>query len=116
MPAINHIRHLFVYGTLAPGRPNAHVLASVPGSWQPGTVRGTLYEEGWGAAQGYPGIVLNSEGGKVSGQLFSSPALPDHWQRLDEFEGSGYRRVLATVVLDSGESVQACIYALAQAP
>ncbi len=26
---------LFVYGTLAPGRPNEHVLVEVPGRWSP---------------------------------------------------------------------------------
>ncbi len=30
---------LFIYGTLAPGRPNEHVLAEVPGAWEPATVR-----------------------------------------------------------------------------
>ena len=81
---------LFVYGTLAPGRSNAHVLATVPGTWEPATVRGTLFPEGWGAALGYPGIVLSVEGGEVPGLIFSSPELPAHWARLDEFEGEGY--------------------------
>ncbi len=43
---------LFVCGTLAPGRPNAHILAEVPGSWEPASVTGTLRAEGWGAAMG----------------------------------------------------------------
>ena len=38
---------LFVYGTLAPGRSNADVLADVPGVWEPATVTGTLLPEGW---------------------------------------------------------------------
>ena len=29
------INRLFVYGTLAPGRANAHVLADIPGTWEP---------------------------------------------------------------------------------
>jgi gamma-glutamylcyclotransferase (GGCT)/AIG2-like uncharacterized protein YtfP len=29
---------LFVYGTLGPGRPNAHVLEGIGGSWQEGHV------------------------------------------------------------------------------
>lgn len=37
---------LFVYGTLAPGRPNAHVLADVPGTWRPATISGSPYECG----------------------------------------------------------------------
>jgi hypothetical protein len=30
---------LFVYETLAPARPNEHVLAEVPGTWAPATVQ-----------------------------------------------------------------------------
>lgn len=40
---------LFVYGTLAPGRPNEHVLANLPGEWEPATVNGRLLQAGWGA-------------------------------------------------------------------
>jgi gamma-glutamylcyclotransferase (GGCT)/AIG2-like uncharacterized protein YtfP len=40
---------LFVYGTLAPGRPNEHMLAEVDGEWETATVRGRLVQEGWGA-------------------------------------------------------------------
>lgn len=31
---------LFVYGTLGPGRPNAHIMENIGGSWQPGYVLG----------------------------------------------------------------------------
>ena len=51
---------LFVYGTLGPGRPNEHVLGSIDGSWEAASVTGTLHDEGWGAAMGYPGIVLDT--------------------------------------------------------
>ena len=30
------IQRLFVYGTLAPGRPNEHVLSEIGGSWEAG--------------------------------------------------------------------------------
>jgi len=36
------IHRLFVYGTLAPGRPNDHVLRDVSGDWQLAMVMGTL--------------------------------------------------------------------------
>lgn len=85
---------LFVYGTLAPGRPNEHVLADVPGEWEPATVIGTLLQEGWGAAVGYLGIILDKNGGEIAGFLFSSERLTEHWARLDQFEGGGYERVL----------------------
>jgi gamma-glutamylcyclotransferase (GGCT)/AIG2-like uncharacterized protein YtfP len=106
------IHRLFVYGTLAPGRPNEHVLAGVPGEWDAATVAGTLHQEGWGAAAGYPGIVLDESGGQVEGLLFTSESLAEHWARLDEFEGAGYERVLTTVKLKDGAAMDAYIYTL----
>ena len=103
---------LFVYGTLAPGRANAHMLANVPGTWEPGTVIGTLIPEGWGAAEGCPGIILNDDGDEVEGFLFSSESLAEHWARLDAFEGDGYERVLTKVKLNDGTMLDAHVYAL----
>ena len=103
---------LFVYGTLAPGRPNEHVLAEIPGTWEPATVRGTLLEKGWGAAYGYPGIVLDRVGDKVHGFIFSSEELSTHWARLDEYEGDGYERLVTSAQLESGTVVEVYIYAL----
>ena len=109
------IQHLFVYGTLAPGRVNAHVMADIPGRWEPATVTGQLLQEGWGAAMGFPGIVLDEQGAPVAGLVFSSERLAEHWSRLDEFEGEGYRRVPTVATLDDGTRVQAYIYSLADA-
>ena len=106
------IDRLFVYGTLAPGRPNAHVLAEVPGTWEPATVRGTLLQKGWGAGLGYPGIVLDANGDKVHGFILSSEELSAHWVRLDEFEGDGYERVVTSAELENGTVVEVYIYAL----
>jgi len=110
------IERLFVYGTLAPGKPNAHVLADVRGTWQPASVTGRLLAEGWGAALGYPGIVLADDGDVVRGLVFSSDELAAHWARLDAFEGEGYERVLTLARLDDGATVDACIYRLREAP
>ena len=103
---------LFVYGSLAPGRLNEHMLAQVPGSWEPATVRGRLRPEGWGAAVGYPGIVLDEHGDEIHGLIFSSQELAAHWTRLDEFEGEGYERVLVSAKLQNGTIVDAYIYKL----
>ena len=103
---------LFVYGSLAPGRPNAHVLDQVPGTWEPATIRGLLRQEGWGAAIGYPGIVLDEQGDEIAGLVFSSETLDAHWQRLDRFEGEGYQRVSVSATLEDGSVVQAQVYAL----
>jgi gamma-glutamylcyclotransferase (GGCT)/AIG2-like uncharacterized protein YtfP len=103
---------LATYGTLAPGRPNAHLLDELSGTWTRGSIRGHLHERGWGAADGYPGIVLDDSGPEVGVHVFVSRDLPAHWQRLDEFEGSGYRRVPVSVSGDTGE-MAAYVYALA---
>lgn len=103
---------LFVYGSLAPGRPNAHVLAQVPGTWEAATVRGVLRQAGWGAAIGYPGIVVDEHGDEVAGFVFSSEELDAHWARLDRFEGEGYKRVSVSARLEDGSVVQAQVYAL----
>jgi gamma-glutamylcyclotransferase (GGCT)/AIG2-like uncharacterized protein YtfP len=102
---------LAVYGSLAPGRPNDHELSRLSGRWIEGTVRGQLLQEGWGAEIGYPGIVLDAGGDAVSVQLFESPDLPNHWTRLDEFEGRGYRRTITTVSTIEGDLL-ASIYVL----
>lgn len=103
---------LFVYGSLAPGRANAHVLAEVPGTWEAATVRGTLRHEGWGAAIGYPGIVIDEHGEEVVGFVFCSEELDAHWAQLDRFEGEGYQRVPVSARLEDGSVVQAQVYAL----
>ena len=103
---------LFVYGSLAPGRANEHMLAEVRGTWESASVRGTLHREGWGAAIGYSAIVLDPLGDEVHGFIFRSDELAAHWSRLDEFEGEGYERVLTSVTLEDGTIVQAYIYVL----
>lgn len=101
---------LAVYGTLAPGRSNHHQLEGLAGSWLEGTVRGRVFQEAW---CGYPGIVLDAEGPLVNVFLFQSQDLPEHWERLDAFEGEGYRRVVTQVSRD-GAVFDAYIYELAQ--
>lgn len=100
---------LATYGTLAPGRVNHHQLAGLAGTWTTGTIRGRLVETGWGAALGYPALVLDESGDALPVHLFTSPDLPAHWARLDAFEGAGYRR--GEVVVETAEGgVSAWIY------
>ncbi len=106
------IQRLFVYGTLAPGRPNTHVLTDIGGSWQSATVTGTLYPEGWGAEMGYPGMVLSESGEDIEGSLFSSENLFENWAMLDEFEGEAYERVLAVAKCKDNSLVETYVYVL----
>ena len=93
---------LATYGTLAPGRVNHGQLAELEGVWREGTVMGRLVEAGWGAALGYPGLILDPAGPAVEVHLFESAELPDHWPRLDAFEGPGYRRDVTQVTTEDG--------------
>lgn len=102
---------LATYGTLAPGRVNNGQLAELKGVWLKGTVRGHLVEAGWGAAFGYPALTLDPSGPTVDVQIFESADLPDHWARIDAFEGPGYRRVITQV--ETPECIlAACIYVI----
>ncbi len=104
---------LATYGTLAPGRPNHHQLTALSGAWSMGTIRGRLVVEGWGAALGYPALVLDAGGEAVAVHLFTSPDLPAHWARLDAFEGAEYRR--SEVAVETAEGVvSAWIYLAAR--
>ena len=110
--ALGAQHRLASYGTLAPGRPNHHHVRGIPGRWFTGTVCGRLIEEGWGATMGFPALVLDPTGPEVEVQVLESAELPEHWERLDEFEGSGYQR-LAALVMTSDGPVPASIYVLA---
>lgn len=97
------------YGSLAPGRVNHDQVSMLSGHWQKGTVKGNLVQMGWGTALGFPGLMLDSQGPDVEVFVFESLELPGHWARLDEFEGSGYRRVVTQVTTPNGE-LNAYIY------
>jgi gamma-glutamylcyclotransferase (GGCT)/AIG2-like uncharacterized protein YtfP len=57
--------------------------------------------------------MLDSDEPPVEVHVFESRALLDHWDRLDAFEGSGYRRVAVDVSTDEGV-LPASIYVLAE--
>lgn len=99
-----------MYGTLAPGERNAHIMDGMTGEWVKATARGTRFINGWGRHRMAPGFFPDPSGPIVEGLIFASNDLPDHWQRLDEFEGSDYERVEIEATLESGEIVTAFVY------
>ena len=104
---------LFVYGTLGPGRPNAHVLQKIGGTWKAGFIWGKLFKEGWGAQMGFPGIRLADKVEIINGFVFYSDNLDQHWPELDEFEGDAYLRIKTMITLeDTKDTVEAYIYTL----
>lgn len=100
---------LATYGTLVPGEVNHHQLDGLKGTWTNGTVRGRLYQEGWGAAHNCPGMVPDPQGQEIDVHLFHSEDLPKHWARLDAFEGSEYQRERISVHTQKGQ-IEASIY------
>lgn len=102
---------LATYGTLAPGRVNNDQLADLKGYWRQGKIRGRLVETGWGAEISYPGLMLDPSGQVIEVYIFESSELPDHWRRLDKFEGVGYRRVV-TQVCTINDDLDASIYVI----
>lgn len=108
------MENLFVYGTLMPGESNHYQVSDIVGHWRRGSLCGHLYPEGIGLASGYPVLVPDAVAPRVQGWILSSGDLFRHWPRLDQFEGSAYRRTLLDVVADGGEALKAFVYVLAE--
>jgi len=105
-------RRLAVYGSLAPGEANHRIIQSVKGIWSSGSVRGDRHEQVWGRTMGYPGFLWRPDGPRVKVALLESDDLPEHWGRLDAFEGSDYCRILLPIERDDGTTVVANLYAI----
>src|ERR671911_1425157 len=88
---------LAVYGTLAPGQPNHHVVAPLGGEWTDGLIEGDLLPVGWGAALGYPGFRPRVGGEAVAVQVLIASSMATAWPTLDRFEGPEYQRILVPV-------------------
>ena len=105
---------LIVYGTLAPNAPNHSVIEHIKGDWQQGIVKGKLLKEGWGADMGYLGFKPCSieEQEQIPVFVLFSEKLPENWELLDNFEGNGYKRILAQYELHNGQTGVGNIYAI----
>ncbi len=104
---------LFVYGTLAPGEENEHIMDGMDGEWVKAYVRGKRHNIGWGVHKGHPGFIADKEGDIVNGLLFISDDLPTNWARLDTFEGTDYKRIPIKATLVNGVTTVAQIYSVA---
>lgn len=109
MPQLTANHRLAIYGTLAPGETNHHEISMIEGAWLRGIVRGWLSADGWGLTFGFPGMRLDPEGDEIHVQVLESADVPDHWDRLDTFEGEEYERVEACVETPNGR-INACVY------
>jgi gamma-glutamylcyclotransferase (GGCT)/AIG2-like uncharacterized protein YtfP len=97
-------QRLAVYGTLAPGEPNASQLAGLDGEWSEGVVEGDIEKR-----NGLPQFQWRLGGAQNVIRVFCSAQLGDQFARLDRFEGTAYQRILVPVVVD-GRTVVTNIY------
>lgn len=107
---------LVVYGTLAPGEPNESVLQPVSGEWIQISMEGNRFTIDEGLDCGFPGYQWVPGGHVHAALLLVSQLLPSHWDRLDEFEGPAYRRVLIPVTQAGGIITVANVYEALHAP
>lgn len=107
-------KSIIIYGTLAPNRPNHSKIEHIKGKWLKGIVKGKLVNEGWGAELGYFGFKHShiDEQENIEAYILLSDQLVDNWSYLDEFEGDGYRRIIAKYELDNGDVGIGNIYAI----
>lgn len=93
---MSEVRHrVFVYGTLRRGGSNHERMAGAT-LIGPATVRGHLYRIDW-----YPGLVLDSDGPEVVGEIYE--VGESRLSALDDYEGEEYRRLLTEA--STGERV-----------
>jgi gamma-glutamylaminecyclotransferase len=85
---------VFVYGTLRCGGSNHFRMAGAE-FVAAATVRGRLYQIEW-----YPGLVLDESAGEVLGEVYQVSGFL--LERLDDFEGGEYRRVLTQAQCGGG--------------
>jgi gamma-glutamylcyclotransferase (GGCT)/AIG2-like uncharacterized protein YtfP len=108
LAAVGSGNRLVVYGSLAPGEANHHVVAGLQGSWRPCVITGTI-----DVHNGYRVFRWERDGERVDAQMLISSELPENWRRLDEFEGADYRRVVIPAELE-GKRVLANVYIAAR--
>ncbi|MEA2625910.1 MAG: hypothetical protein QOD06_1955 [Candidatus Binatota bacterium] len=105
--------YLFVYGTLRRRHAEIHErFLRTERFVAEGTISGTLYDLGR-----YPGVHRMRGGrARTDGELFELRDVAATLAALDEYEGSGFRRVRVSVRLDGGRRQRAWAYLLVEAP
>jgi gamma-glutamylcyclotransferase (GGCT)/AIG2-like uncharacterized protein YtfP len=93
----NPEERLIVYGSLAPGGPNAFMLAGLVGEWYRCLIRGHL-----GRCRGFKSFRYDAQGPELSAWLLSSAELPRVIQDLDDFEGEEYERIIIQARVGDG--------------
>jgi len=103
---------LIVYGSLAPGEANHHIISHIEGIWYKALIKGKILDNGWATRTGYPEFRrAETDSGHVEVLAFVSEDLHKHWDHIDEFEGTErYKRSTISCELENGKVVDAFIY------
>jgi gamma-glutamylcyclotransferase (GGCT)/AIG2-like uncharacterized protein YtfP len=104
------MNRLFVYGSLTPNKKNFYILKNISGLWQKAFTFGFIKKIIIAKDTIYDAIVLNPNGNKINGYLFTSYSLKNYWSKIDNFEGQYYYRTIANVYLKNKNLIQAYIY------
>ncbi|MEM6944716.1 MAG: gamma-glutamylcyclotransferase family protein [Pseudomonadota bacterium] len=110
--ALSALHRLATYGTFPPGRANHHVVAPIGGIWREGYLEGRTRAALRGRWKGYAGFEPEPAGPHLAAWLLEAAALPDHWERLDRFEGDAFQRLTVDFHLTTGETLPAQVYVL----
>ena len=81
--------YLCIYGTLAPEKVNNDVLKNISGSWLDCKIKGDIFEK-----NGLPFFNWNLTSTPIKAQLFTSEELRKYQNKIDNFEGKLYNRIL----------------------
>ena len=92
-PTFDPTNALAMYGSLLPGEVNHHAVKAMEGEWVDGYILGYTFDVTWGGAEGHPGFIPDPEGFEVPVSVLIYDKWSSHWDRLDKFEGPGYRRI-----------------------
>jgi gamma-glutamylcyclotransferase (GGCT)/AIG2-like uncharacterized protein YtfP len=106
----DNINRLIVYGSLAPGESNEHVLQPLKGTWSSGFIKGYKEILTTGEAIGYYAFTPDDNGPDIEVLIFESDELFGYWDVLDEFEGDDYKRILIEYEDPKGKKQMGHIY------
>jgi gamma-glutamylcyclotransferase (GGCT)/AIG2-like uncharacterized protein YtfP len=100
---------LFVYSTLRTGQTARSLITNQVARCVPASIPGAIYA----FPMGYAGLVEAELDCRVIGEVLWLTDLPATFGLLDAYEGDDFARVIKQVELESGESLWAWVYVLA---
>ena len=89
---------------------NFEILNDLKGNWKKGYVLGKLLNLDTGEDYGYPVLELDNKGSKIHGMILESKDIEKNINKIDEFEGKEYLRVVSNIFFEDGSKTLAYVY------